>query len=680
MKLNFRGKLHELVTKTNIADILDDEDLKAIGSHCKQAFEADKSSRAEWERRYADATKLALQVMEEKSYPWPNCSNVKFPLLTIAAINFHARAFPALVNGRQVVTYNVQGSDPDGALQEKATRVTKHQNYMMLEATDWEAHQDKLLIILPILGCSFKKIFNDTYDGLSKSRLILPMNFVVPYWAASIEDASRTTEMFDLLPNAFLSRKRSGIFSNVDYSPHYSVSADTDPLTAARDEAQGRTNVNFGDDDNPTSLCEQHTFLDLDGDGYKEPYIVSFIRQTGQVCRIVARFTSPDIQKNSKGEVVYIEPTIYYEKYGLIPSPDGGFYDLGFGMLLGPLNESVNSLINQLLDAGSMKTLGGGFLGRGVRIRRGDTAFVPGEWKPTESTGQALKDNILPLPVGEPSNVLLELLQFLVQYSERISSANEIQMGELPGQNVKAGVMQQANTNGLKIFAAIYKRIWRSQKSECQKYYRATSLSQSTKLGYRNSKGEWFGIQSSDYSLPIDGIAPQADPNVCSKEEGVQKARDTFAIAQSVPGHDMYAVTMRLYHALDIPNPEILFPDPKGENAIKSAPSPQEITAQAKAADVQRKATEQTHKHVIAVGKLMTEAQKTQAQILELQAKTTKLHAEAQGIPRDHALALLQTQMDARQNHLGHIMDMLKTLMEKDTVDGTPEPAAAAAA
>lgn len=664
MELNFKGDLKELVKLPNIAEKLDDQDLKTIGLECKLEFEQDKTSRADWEEWYAEAMKLALQVMEDKTYPWPNCSNVKFPLLTIAAINFHARAFPTIVNGKEVVTYKVFGDDKDGEKAERAARITAHQNYMLLEATDWEEHEDKALIVTPIMGCCFKKIFGDSDTGLARSILILPQNLVVPYYTASIEDSPRVSETFSLQPNAFVTKKRRKLYLDIDYYPNYNTVAE-DALMAAQRDSQHVSPVAFGDDSTPIALVEQHRFLDLDGDGYREPYIVTFCRDTGQVCRIVARYQSPDIEYGKgadRDKVIYISANHFYEKKPFIPSPDGGFYDLGFGLLLGPLNQACDSLINQLIDAGTMHNMGGGFLGRGVKIRKGETTFIPNEWKTVESSGAALKDNIVPLPVRNPSDTLLQLLTFLVQYAERISSANEVQMGEVPTQNMKAEVMNIANQNGIRIFTAIYKRWWRSTKREFKKLYKATAIAQMTDKGIKNGEGAMFGLKLDDYRMPAEGITPTADPNIASQELAVQRAREVMSTVQSIPGQNVWAATIRYYKALGIERPEEIFPDPKGQDAIQVGPDPKAIDANARMLTAQANAQEKSRKHMLAVNQLMQEATESQAKVLKMQAEARKLHAEADSVPVGHAIALLDTQIGAEKHHLDGILKVIDLL------------------
>lgn len=671
MELSFKGKISDLVKSSNIANDMSDEDLRSIGLECKQLFEQDKATRSDWEQAHAEAMKLALQVSEKKTFPWPECSNVKFPLITIAAINFHARAFPALIDGNGVVNYRVVGEDKDGQKELRAKRVTNHQNYLLLEKTSWEEDADKSLLVVPIMGCAFKKTFPNFGKGCPESVLVFPQDLVVPYYTSDLKTCPRISQIFSLNRNAFKSRVRRGQFLDWPYEQNYQDQPVSDPLRAAKEEAQKIHSSGMEDEWVPTEFIEQHTWLDLDGDGFAEPYIVTFVRSTGQLCRIVARYTTQDIERNKKDQIVDITPQHYFTKIPFIPSPDGGFYDIGFGMLLGNLNAAVDTAINQMFDAGTMEILGGGFIGRGVKIKRGETTFAPYEWKTADSPGVALKDNIVPLPVRGPSQVLLELLLYLVGYAERISSANEVQMGEVPGNQAKAGPMEIANNNGLKIFAAIYKRIWRGHKEEFKKYYDATSLLVSE--GIANLENDLFEATADDYALPSDGIIPSADPNVSSPELAVKQALTVWEMARTTGGQNIYKATMRVYKALKVPRPEEIYPDPDGAEAIPPIPDAKLMDAETKRMLAEVKAMELKKGHLLAVADLMRKVEESQALIIKLQAEAAKLQAEARGVAVGHNIALIQSKIAAqkqRSEEMFHIIELLQAGL-KETANGT---------
>lgn len=339
--------LRAALESTNLAETLDEDELTRIGMEARRGYEVDKESREEWEKNAEGWVKLASQIQEQRSFPWQNSSSVKYPLMTTAATQFAARAYPSLVpsNG-QIVKSRVLGKDPTGEKLALADRVSTYMSYqVMYEIVNWEEDMDKMLIQLPVIGMMFKKTYWDSINKRPASEIINPKNLVVNYWAKSLATAERISEEIEMSPRVLKERQMSKLFLDVDLGPapmpeNYSGSTD--------------------DETTPYTLIEQHTYLDLDDDEYKEPYVVTFHKESGQVLRIAARFDEDGIKMNDDGGLARIEPIQYYTKFGFVPNPDGSFYDIGFGMLLGPLNESVNTLINQLVDAGTLNNMQGG--------------------------------------------------------------------------------------------------------------------------------------------------------------------------------------------------------------------------------------------------------------------------------------------------------------------------------
>ena len=462
-------KLQKILESSNLAADLSDDKLIEIGKDVVSGYETDLDSRKPWEKDLKNWTELALQVASDKTYPWPNAANIKYPLLATAAMQFAARAYPTLIpsNGK-VVKCKVIGSDPTGEKTMRAFRVSTHMSYQVMEQMDgWEEDMDKLLIALPISGTCFKKTYWDSSKQQNCSKLVLPKSLVVNYWTRCLEDAERITEVFYLSKRKVKERQNLGIFIDVELG---------DPQTPA-DDVTTSINRSFQlandfDETTPYTILEQHTYLDLDEDGYAEPYIVTVEAESNKVLRIVPRFSEADVLMDDKQNVVSIEAIQYYTKYGFIPNPDGGFYDIGFGRLLGPLNNSANTIINQLVDAGSLSNLQAGFIGKGLRIKMGETRFQPGEWKAVNAVGDDLKKQIFPLPVREPSQVLFNLLDLLLKSGKELASVAEIFVGKMPGQNTPATTTMASIEQGMKVFTAVYKRVYRSLTSEFRKIYK----------------------------------------------------------------------------------------------------------------------------------------------------------------------------------------------------------------
>jgi len=646
MELKFQGKPEDLANEANIFDLMDKDDVQTIAAYCKNGYDEDVASRAEWERWNAEAIKLALQVKEGKSFPWTGCSNVKFPLLTVAALNWHAKAYPATINGDNVVKMKVYGPDPDGSKTKKAVRVGKHMSYQLLETTSWEEQTDKALLVLPIMGCVFKKTVRDNNIKQNCSDMVLPQDLVVNYATADLDSAKRVTHKFSMSPNDVRENILAGIFCDVKAKPQEDSPT---PLDAAKDKAQHVTAPSEAAD---FSMGEQSCWLDLDGDGYKEPYAVTFDRVTGEGYRLLARYYTTDIKRVPEGrkfagDIQRIEAENYYTKFTFIPSPDGGFYDLGFGVLLGPINESINTAFNQIFDAGTMKTLVRGFLGRGVKMRGGETSFRPGEWKPTDSTGVSLKDNIVPLPVGEPSMILLELIKFLVGYGERIAGASEIEMGQLPD-NAKAGAVDTVNANGQKIFNATYKRVWRAFKNEFKKLYKLNQIFVKSD-GYMDN-AQYFEITAEDYTEDANGICPVADPNVISDSDRQAQAAMVAGRAQTTGGYNRYLAEKNLLEAYSVPNIDNLLPDPQGPMALPApGPDPKMLEIEVKQkAQALKEQQFQMETQQLGV-EIQMEIAESQARTQKLQAEAILILKEADSTEMDQKIALINAQIGAEK-------------------------------
>ena len=666
MNLKQKYKLSALARSDNIFKMLSAQDRETIANHCFDGFMIDQNSRLPWLTRTSDSMKLALQAVEQKSFPWAGASNVKFPLVTIAALQFHSRAYPMLVSAPDIVKMRVVGEDPDGSKTAKAFRVSSHMSYQVLEEDeDWEQEMDKVLIHTPIVGCSFKKVFYDHVKGHNVSQFVPAADLVVNYWATSLENAQRVTHTIPMSQNEIYEQIASGYFEPTDLTTgqlpiHNELQQTKNMLQKTMPPAN---NV-----DGPIDILEQHTWLDLDGDGYKEPYIVYVRRDNKQLLRVEARFNPASIQWRN-GTIIRIKPEVFFTKYPFIPSPDGGFYDLGFGNLLGPVNESINTLINQLTDAGTMANTAGGFLSRGVKLRGGATTFAPLEWKHVESNGDDLKKGIFPLPVREPSQVLFTLLSLLINYGERIGMATEALVGENPGQNTPAETSRNMSEQGLKIFSGIFKRTYRALRDEFRMLYRLNRLHMPDEFKFGDGKS----VTINDYADDAGVIVPSADPNVVSDSQRLTQAMTVKQSAMQTPGYDRYKVEKYFLQALKVPNIDELLPDPKGPNAV---PPPKNPKVEIETMKVQQKAKGDELKAKMKAAELMQKAQINQAQIQKLQAEAMKLMKEAQTVDTMHAIQILQVQLKAEENKRDDSLELARIMMElyqfEETID---EPA-----
>jgi len=627
MNLKDKFNINDLMYEANIANLLCEEDLATIGHQVVKDFDNDLMSRSSWEKRTEASLKLALQVAETKNFPWPNASNIKFPLITIAALQYHARSYPVLIDSDLPVKCRVVGDDKDGMRALRSSRVEQHMSYQLLEEDeDWESEMDKVLITQPIVGCAFKKTYYDPIRKHNISENVLAKDLVVNYWTKSLESASRVTHVLQMTRNEIYERTARGLWldgTSDGRTQQWSSVAMGDMLQRAQDKAQGMQPPEPNDSSTPIEILEQHCHIDFDDDGYAEPYIVYVRRDNKKVARIVARYSKGDVTVNEKGVILSIKAEQYFTKYPFVPSPDGGFYDLGFGVLLGPLNESINTIVNQLVDAGTLANTAGGFLSRGIKLRGGNYSFNPMEWKHVDTTGDDLRKGIVPLPVREPSQVLFTLLNLLINYGERIGGSVDILSGQNPGQNTPAETTRTMAEQGMKIFNGIFKRTHRSLKQEFRKLYRLNQIFVTENTPYVSNAKSAGLVLASDYEGPVTDVMPTADPSVTSDAQRVNQAA---AIAQRVaatPGlYNRYEAEYAFLKAMKVTNIDKLLPDPKGPNAI---PAPVNPKLQIEQLKVQAKQASDQLNMKMALLKLMGEAELNQAKIQKLEAEAEVL-------------------------------------------------------
>ena len=645
------------IRSPNLCDRFTDADLQAIGNWCHTGYEADRWSRRRWYNRTEAAMDLALQIQKDKSFPWPGCANVAFPLVTIAALQFHARAYPAIINGTDVVRMRVVGPDPTGQERLRADRISTHMSWQLLEQDeDWEEQQDRALINVPVVGTAWKKSYYNAAKRCNESDLVLAKDLVLDYWAKSVEDCPRKTHVIPLFKNDIYERVKRGSFRDVLGDAWYMQEQQpkTNREQQNKDDRAGQ-NPPPTDSTTPFIGLEQHCSLDLDGDGYAEPYIITFEETTHTVLRIVTRFDRiEDIEYNDKNEIVCIYPMEYFTKIPFIPNPDGGIMDIGFGVLLGPLNEATNSIVNQLIDAGTMATTAGGFLGRGAKIRGGVYTFSPFGWNRVDSTGDDLHKSIYPLPVREPSAVLFQLLSLLINYTNRISGATDTLVGENPGQNTPAETTRTMVEQGQKIYSAIFKRVWRSLKQEFKKLYVLNSIYLPAKQAF-GTDGD-FAMRE-DY-LGSNHVVPVADPNITSDAAKFAQARMIREASMQVAGYDRAVVEKHFLKSLQVDGVDQFY---VGVEKTGPMPNPKVQVEQMK---IEQKRAELEWDKKIFMAEMQETIRMNDATILELSAKAAKELEEAGGVKEGHKIAMFDAAIGAMKNHNEHIRGQIASMIK----------------
>ena len=589
----------------NLAKHIDDEVLAKIGSDVVKGYEDDLESRREWEERNAEALKLAMQVVERKSFPWPGAANIKYPLVLTSCIQFNARAYPALVPSTRVVDMKLR---PDAPMEmsQMAAAVSEVLNWEILTSGEWEDGQDLLLMMLPLIGTVFKKTYFDPEKGQNCSIPLHPSNFVVDYWARSLDGCERKTHVQYKLPNEVEEKKRLDYYLDVDISPSHVHASEVEQVG---DDARG---FQRPAEASTHRILEQCCWLDLDEDGYKEPYVATVDYGSRKVLRLADNFkeltliymgsrirVAPEeyVDEYDGFKVGRITENNYYTKYGFIRSADGGFYDVGLGTLLGPVNRSVDSILNQLVDAGTLSNAQGGLLSRNIRTRSGQVNVAPGRWIRTDASGEELRNGVFPWPVKEPSMVLFQLLGLLMDAGQKIGSVSDTMMGQNPGQNQAATTTMTVLEQGLQVFSAIYKRVFRSMTDEFRKWYELNRT---------------YAENPELYQLPKEMIVPTADPSSVAQSQKMLKAEALKAAVMQAPhlyGFEGQILAEKRYlEALGETNADEL---------LANAQPPQDPEAAAAQAEAEQKQAEFQHRVQMDTMKESREQERTKSTIMK---------------------------------------------------------------
>ena len=652
--------LQKYIKETNIADLgkeverNSDLTLSEIGKTVVEEYAYDDESRDDWKKRNEKGLNLARQVAEGRKYAGEAVADVKYPTIAAAAIQYAARAYPAIVKDKEVVKYSPVGADPEGKKAARGARLAQYTNWELLEKIDnWDEDMDKMLFMQPIVGIFYKKTYYDPVDKKTCVELIHPEDMVLYYDSMSFTKAHRKTHVIYLTHNQYIESVRSGVFLEHDE-------------ILKPDFTSGSGKADSGDEGMHTFL-EQHRTLDLDGDGYEEPYIVTVHKDTQKVVRIVARYGERDVKVNASDEVVKIEANEYFTEYPFMPSFDGGVYGMGFGILLGPVNESINTLFNQMLDAGTKANYQSGFVGRGARLLRGGGAgtikFRRGEWIQINATGDDLRKSIYPLPATEPSAVLFQLLGFLVQASKELSSQSDLLSGQQSQHNVPATSTLALIEQGLQVFAGVYKRVYRSLVKEFKLVHRLNALNL-TDEEYLNVIDDQEGSVADFVEQDVD-VTPVSTTATVTSTQKYLKAQALLQVKGQ--GLDDNAIMQFYLESLEIPDIQRFMPKEPPQ------PPPQFIIAMR---ELDLKERELGFKEI----ELRIKDAEVAAKIREMRDRMLKLRADALKSLAQAESEEVGTQM---KEYEGQLVSMLEQIFELEQLEekrkgtvGKPAPAA----
>ncbi len=626
-------KLIKFIKSNNIANDLDKDTLAKIARCCQDGFNEDKTSMSEWLLACEKIIDVAKLKGGPKTTPLPKSSNIKFPVITQAAYQFASRMYPEFVKDGRIVKAKTMGADITGVKQERAERVSQFMSYQLLMQDDeWELHFDRLLNFLPLFGFLVKKTYFDPVTLQNKSELCEIHDIVVHKDIKSLERAPRISHILHYYPNDLIQNARAGIFLQENVDEILKLYSDMDVVL-----------------NNQISLIEQHCFYDLDEDGYSEPYIVTFDERTGLIVRIVARYGLDDVSLNGD-TILRIRAQQSFTAFHFLPNPDGSFLSIGFGSLLLHMNESINTILNQLIDAGSLANLQGGFMDSKISLQRGVNPAQQGEWKSVNvsGAGRNIRDMVVPFAYKEPSTVLFQLLGTLVEASREVSSSTQVLNGTAGMENVKATTVVSLIDQGLKVFNAIQRRLYRSLKGEFQKLFNLNKVYldpiEYTTLTDDPKANAIIDFQSDDLD-----ILPIADPNMASDAQRLAKVQALIQIKDD-PALNKQEIFRRYFEALNIPNPDALIAPPN------KTPPPDMIKIQADINIASAQIKQKDHELRLREKELFMKAAQTQASILVAESQALLNMATAQSTEHRSSLDDTYAQLDILKTHIDKVL------------------------
>lgn len=553
----------------NLAAMVDPQVRSEIALQLLDQFEADKSSRSEWETQYAKGMDLLGLKMEERTRPFRGAAGVAHPLLTEAIVQFQAQAFKELMPAGGPVRTQIVGKETIEKWMQ-ASRVQDFMNYQITTVMkEYTPEMDQALFFLGYGGSVFKKTYYDANLGRMVSKLVLPDDLYIPYTGSSVmSECRRITHRIPMYENDYRKRVYAGEY--LDYA------LETDPADSQESQIQEKIDRLTGQ--SPTThndeifLLEFHVDLDLEGfedmdedgemTGIRRPYLVTIEESSGRLVGIRRNWEKEDDLKLRKE---------YFTHYVLVEGP--GAYGLGFVHLIGGLTKAATSALRQLLDAGTLSNLPAGFKAKGARIADDDKPLQPGEFRDIDAGGAELSASLLPLPYKEPSQTLYALLGFCVDAGRRLASIADMQVGD-GNQQAAVGTTLALLERGSMVMSAIHKRLHYAQKLEFEMLAKGFGECLPDEYPY-DVPGASRSIKRKDFDKMV-AVLPVADPNIFSTAQRIMLAQTQLQIAQTAPQmHNMYEAYYRVYQAMNVrdidgilrPQTSSIPKDPAQENA-----------------------------------------------------------------------------------------------------------------
>lgn len=540
----------------NLAEKIDEKDLDSLATELLDQYDADLNSRAEWEKMYKEGLELLGLKMEERTEPWDGSCGVFHPMLSEAVVRFQAETITETFPASGPVKTQIIGRQTKEK-EDAAERVKNDMNWRLTEEMpEYRQEHERMLYNLPISGSAFKKVYFDPALGRQTSVFLPAEDFVISYGLSDITTAQRYTHRMRKTENDIKKLQVAGFYRDVELGD---PERQLDELTQEKDKLVGWSGVK----DERYQILEMHVELDLPGyedeDGIALPYVVTVNKANGKVLSIYRNWEMDDEWKKKRDYFVHYQYIVGF-----------GFYGFGLIHLVGGHAKSATGLLRQLVDAGTLSNLPGGLKSRGLRIKGDDTPISPGEWRDVDVPGGAIRDNILPLPYKEPSQVLAGLLNTIVEDGRRFASVADLKISDMSA-NAPVGTTLALIERSLKVMSAVQARVHAAMRQEFKLLKKI--IAENTDPNYSYDVDPSRAVKEDDYE--IVEILPVSDPNAATMAQRIMQYQAVMQLAQQFPQvYDAVELNREMVKVLGIKNVDKLIPskedmkprDPVAEN------------------------------------------------------------------------------------------------------------------
>ena len=533
----------------NLAEYIDADVIDALGAELVEEFDKDIGDRKDWMQTYVDGLKLLGLKYEERTEPWAGACGVFHPMLTESVVRFQSEAMMETVPAQGPVKTQIVGA-VDRMREEAAARVREDMNYQLTEVmTEYRPEHEKMLWSLPITGSAFKKVYYDPSKGRQVAVFIPAEDIVVPYGASSLEGAERVTHVMRKTKNEITKLMEAGFYMNVDIGePTHQL----DDIEKQKAEEMGLSALH----DDRFRLLEMNVDLDLKGfehtnkkgemTGIALPYVITVEKGTNQILAIRRNWY--------EGDKLHLKRQ-HFVHYQYIPG--FGFYGYGLIHLIGGYAKSATMLIRQLVDAGTLSNLPGGLKSRGLRIKGDDTPIAPGEFRDVDVPSGSIRDNILPLPYKEPSQVLYALFQNIVQEGRAFASSGDMKVSDM-GSQAPVGTTLAILERTLKVMTAVQSRLHFAMKQEFKLLKIIIADYCPEEYDYEPVDAR-RSARKEDYDL-VD-VIPVSDPNAATMAQKIVQYQAVLQLAQTAPQlYNLPVLHRQMIEILGIKNASKLVP------------------------------------------------------------------------------------------------------------------------